>query len=224
MGLTEALKQVLYEQGADLAGAGDMTGIGNCRYPVGVAVAVALPKKVVRDLKDGPTVEYYHLYDELNQKLNQIVLAGEAFLKERGFQAYAQTTDRVKVNDDYVSPVPHKTVAARAGLGWIGKNCLLVTPEYGPAVRISSLFTDALLETEEPYTKSRCGKCTACVQNCPAGALRGTLWEAGMTRNEIVDVKSCYEKQLEIMYAQTGIRTDLCGKCFAVCRYTRTQD
>ena len=61
MGLTEALKQVLYEQGADLAGAGDMTGIGNCRYPVGVAVAVALPKKVVRDLKDGPTVEYYHV-------------------------------------------------------------------------------------------------------------------------------------------------------------------
>ena len=90
MGLTEALKQVLYEQGADLAGAGDMTGIGNCRYPVGVAVAVALPKKVVRDLKDGPTVEYYHLYDELNQKLNQIVLAGEAFLKERGFQAVPQ--------------------------------------------------------------------------------------------------------------------------------------
>ena len=212
MGLTEALKQVLYEQGADLAGAGDMTGIGNCRYPVGVAVAVALPalpKKVVRDLKDGPTVEYYYLYDELNQKLNQIVLAGEAFLKEQGFQAYAQTTDRVKINDDYVSPVPHKTVAARAGLGWIGKNCLLVTPEYGPAVRISSLFTDAPLETEEPYTKSRCGKC---------------LWEAGMTRNEIVDVKSCYEKQLEIMYERTGIRTDLCGKCFAVCRYTRTQD
>ena len=161
MGLTEALKQVLYEQGADLAGAGDMTGIGNCGYPVGVAVAVALPKKVVRDLKDGPTVEYYYLYDELNQKLNQIVLAGEAFLKERGFQAYAQTTDRVKVNDDYVSPVPHKTVAARAGLGWIGKNCLLVTPEYGPAVRISSLFTDAPLETEKPYTKSRCGKCFA---------------------------------------------------------------
>ena len=85
----------------------------------------------------------------------------EAFLKERGFQAYAQTTDRVKVNDDYVSPVPHKTVAARAGLGWIGKNCLLVTPEYGPAVRISSLFTDAPLETEKPYTKSRCGKCFA---------------------------------------------------------------
>ena len=45
-----------------------------------------------------------------------------------------------------------------------------------------------------------------------------------MIRNEIVDVKSCYEKQLEIMYERTGIRTDLCGKCFAVCRYTRTQD
>ena len=61
----------------------------------------------------------------------------------------------------------------------------------------------------------------ACVEHCPAQALKGTLWEAGMTRKEIVDAEACYQKQLEIMYERTGIRTDLCGKCFAVCTYTQ---
>lgn len=42
-----------------------------------------------------------------------------------------------------------------------------------------------------------------------------------MRREEIVDVRKCYEKQVEIMYRETGIQTDLCGKCFAVCTYTR---
>lgn len=56
---------------------------------------------------------------------------------------------------------------------------------------------------------------------CPAQALKGALWQADMEREEIVDVDKCYAKQLEIMERATGIRTDLCGKCFAVCPYAR---
>lgn len=221
MSLTEELKEVLYERGADLAGTGSLSDVENCGFQTGVSVAVALPAKVTWDLMEGPTEEYYHLYSELNQKLNQIVTAGEQFLKERGYEAYAQTTDRVVVNEDNRSPIPHKTVAVRAGLGWIGKNCLLVTPQYGSAVRISSLLTNAPLETEQPVLKSSCGACQACVKSCPAQALKGTLWEAGMEREKIVNVEKCYQKQLEIMYERTGIKTDLCGKCFAVCTYTQ---
>ena len=221
MSLTEELKEVLYERGADLAGTGSLSDVENCGFQTGVSVAVALPAKVTWDLMEGPTEEYYHLYSELNHKLNQIVTAGEQFLKERGYEAYAQTTDRVVVNEDNRSPIPHKTVAVRAGLGWIGKNCLLVTPQYGSAVRISSLLTNAPLETEQPVLKSSCGACQACVKSCPAQALKGTLWEAGMAREKIVNVEKCYQKQLEIMYERTGIKTDLCGKCFAVCTYTQ---
>lgn len=43
----------------------------------------------------------------------------------------------------------------------------------------------------------------------------------GMPREKLVDVKKCYKKQTEIMYEATGIETDLCGKCFAVCLYTQ---
>lgn len=142
-------------------------------------------------------------------------------MKKRGFDAYAQTTERVEVNQENVSKLPHKTVATRCGLGWIGKNCLLITPQYGSAVRISSLLTNAPLEYDEPINQSRCGMCSQCVRNCPAQALKGSLWTVGMPRENIVDVKKCYEKQVEIMLKNTGIETDLCGKCFAVCPYTK---
>lgn len=157
----------------------------------------------------------------MNRKLNAIVLAGEKFLKSQGFEAYAQTTDRVKVDRDRISELPHKTVATRAGLGWIGKNCLLVTPQYGSAVRISSLLTDAPLNWDKAVNQSRCGACSLCVKNCPGQALKGTLWDAGIQREKIVDVEKCRKKQVEIMFEKTGIETDLCGKCFAVCAYTR---
>lgn len=221
MQLTKELKELLYRQGADLVGIGSMSHIENCAFKTGIAVAVSLPRHVTIDLQTAPTEEYYHLYYELNQKLNEIVTAGEVFLKHNGFEAYAQTTDRVKVDSDNISMLPHKTVAARAGLGWIGKNCLLVTPQYGSAIRISSLLTNAELEYDAPVCQSRCGACSLCVRSCPAQALKGTLWEAGMPRECIVDVEKCYKKQVEIMTESTGIETDLCGKCFAVCAYTQ---
>lgn len=221
MELTEELKELLCRQGAELVGVGDISQIPNCVYKTGVAVAVPIPKKIIRELQKAPTKEYYDLYGALNKKLNKIVMAGEKFLKNKGFEAYAQTTDRVKVDQDNISKLPHKTVAVRAGLGWIGKNCLLVTSKYGAAIRISSLLTNAPLVCAEPITQSQCGRCALCVEKCPAQALKGTLWETGIQREKLIDVKKCFEKQVEIMYEETGIKKDLCGKCFAVCVYTQ---
>lgn len=221
MNLTEQLKEILYQQGAQLTGIAHMNGVENCNYPIGVAVAVSLPKKTILDLQKAPTKEYCELYDSLNNKLNEIILAGERFLKEKGYMAYAQTTTRVITDDHYSSLVPHKTVATRAGLGWIGKNCLLVTQEFGSAIRLSSLVTDAPLQCQEPVENSLCGTCRICVDKCPAQALSGTLWKTGITREHIVDVEKCYNKQVEVMKESTGIETDLCGKCFAVCAYTQ---
>lgn len=88
---------------------------------------------------------------------------------------------------DYRSVLPHKTVATRAGIGWIGKNCLLVTREYGSAIRLSSLLTDAPLHGNDPIDKSLCGTCHKCVDACPAAALTGKLWHAGTLREELFD-------------------------------------
>ena len=221
MTLTQELKDLLYEQGAALVGIGDMRQVEACPYPVGISVTIPLLVHITLDLQKAPTKEYYDMYYTLNRKLNEVVSAGEAFLVSRGYRAWAQTTDRVKVNENKISALPHKTVATRAGVGWIGKNCLLVTPQYGSAVRLSSLLTDAPLECDTPYDQSKCGGCNLCVSNCPAQALKDTLWNPEVTRAEIVDISKCYQKQVEIMTKATGIETDLCGKCFAVCAYTR---
>lgn len=221
MDLTRALKDLMSQKGAKLIGIGSLEEVRDCNYNTGVSAAVPLPENIVRDLKKAPTKEYYDMYYILNHKLDEIVTAGENFLKEQGFEAYAQTTERAVINQSRCTGLPHKTVATRAGLGWIGKNGLLVTETFGPAVRISSLLTNAPLKCDRPINKSRCKACSLCVKNCPAQALHGTLWEAGMQREKIVDVEKCYKKQIEIMYGETGIKTDLCGKCFAVCPYTQ---
>ena len=140
-------------------------------YPVGIAVAVPLPKHIIKDLQLAPTREYYELYTTLNDKLNAIVTAGEEYLISRGYHAYALTTDRIMVDSDNHSSLPHKTVATRAALA-DRQNCLLVTPQYGSAVRISSLLTDAPLTCDAPITRSQCGACHACVRYCPAHALK----------------------------------------------------
>ena len=126
----------------------------------------------------------------------------------------------MQLSDEWVSSLPHKTVATRAGLGWIGKNCLLITEQYGPAIRLSSIVTDAPLKCGEPTEESRCGQCDACVRLCPAGALSGKLWKAGMEREQFFQREICKKTQIERMKANTGIETDLCGLCFAVCPYT----
>ncbi len=221
MSLQQQLLKTLYDAGAALVGVADMNGVPGCDYPFGVSVVLPLPKHVAEDLLTAPTAEYHAVYHEWNRRLNGIVLAGEAFLRSRGFRALAQTTDAVQVGEDLRSPLPHKTVATRAGLGWIGKNGLLLLPEFGGAVRISSLLTDAPLQAAEPVTASRCGDCRICVEACPAGALHGALWTAGLPREELVDARRCFDVQCAIMRHATGIDTDLCGKCFAVCPYTQ---
>jgi epoxyqueuosine reductase len=68
------------------------------------------------------------------------------------------------------APVFEKAWAARAGLGWIGKNNLLVSPVFGSFVFLATLVTDVALVYDEPQ-ESRCGNCERCVAACPTGAL-----------------------------------------------------
>lgn len=79
MNLTEELIELLYKSGAALVGIGDISVFKESTYNVGVSVAVSVPKKIVVDLKNEPTKEYYDAYFSLNERLNNIVRSGENY-------------------------------------------------------------------------------------------------------------------------------------------------
>jgi epoxyqueuosine reductase QueG len=187
--LTDSLKEYLTSKGADLVGFGDLTALPpkvrhNLR--VGVCVAVKYPPDVISGIHNMPTREYYEHYNALNDKLDDLVTIGALFLREQGFSAIAQTRDFVAQNEtNYDSLLPPKTIATRAGIGWIGKSALLVTRKFGSAVRISTILTDAPLITNSPYNSSFCGNCKVCENACPGKAIKGNLWDITTPRDSI---------------------------------------
>lgn len=221
MDLKQELLEILRENGAVLCGAADISDVTpDPALPYGVAVAVALPREIVNDLKIAPTLAYRDAYHALNAKLNEIVTCGAEFLRSRGYDAVPQTTNYVQTDAEFRSELPHKSVAVRAGIGWIGRNGLLITEQFGGAVRLSSLMTNAPLEADTPQFQNRCGGCRLCVDACPAHALTGVDWKPGMMREELFDWSGCNETQIRRMKEATGIEQDLCGLCFAVCPFT----
>ena len=68
MNPTKEFRDYLISQGAALVGIGDLTAVPSSDYPVGIAVAIPLPKHVIKGLQLAPTREYYELYNSLSDK------------------------------------------------------------------------------------------------------------------------------------------------------------
>jgi len=228
--LSDRLRFSLQLEGASLVGVADLTGIppfNRDEFPFGISIGISLAPKVVSEITEGPTTAYVEECLRIDGELDRISKKAVEFLVSRDCKAKQQATTNTagtQYPPNFTTLLPHKTVATLSGLGWIGKCALLVTKQFGPAVRLSSVLTDAPLVPGTPIKQSNCESCTACVDVCPAGAIQGASWDAAMPRDSLITVAKCRETARDRLSARIGreiVGRTFCGMCFAACPWTK---
>jgi epoxyqueuosine reductase len=212
---------------ADLAPAHDFIlaqgGTAVAGYPRAVSVGIELLHAIVDQLphraQRAVTVEYRsQAYDVINQRLDLITSQVGSFLQRLGYSAYPVPASQ-RVDDERICGVfSNKLAAHLAGLGWIGKSCLLVTPEAGPRVRWATVLTDAPLTVTGQPMDQRCGDCLECVDICPVGAFTGEPFREQDPREVRYHADKC-DRYFDALEEQG--RLPVCGMCLYVCPYGR---
>ncbi len=111
--------------------------------------------------------------DYVNGRLNKAMYDVARACRRQGFKALPLPAANYPTDQRYLTSVlSYKHAAVAAGLGTIGRHSLLVTPDFGPRVRLAVLLTDAELRPTPPLNEDLCDGCNNCIKGCPAGALR----------------------------------------------------
>jgi epoxyqueuosine reductase len=144
------------------------------------------------------------------------------FLKSRGYRTLAIPPDSDRKKETFISKLyslfNHKMAATSAGLGWIGKNGLLISAEYGPRLSLVTVLTDAPLDPDTPMEHSLCGDCTLCMQYCPSQAITGLEWSRSAPIVELVKIGAC--RSHKAAKRVTDGKPN-CGLCINICPYGR---
>ena len=172
---------------------------------------VAKTPDFVQKLRENNQLEKdeFHIIELKTDKLADYLAN---FINTLGYEAYSQSEANLISTGFYnvqkqSSSLPHKTIAGLAGIGWIGKNNLLITREYGCAFSMCSVLTNAPLQTSliKPLI-SQCGECNICKSVCKTDALKGISWNKKILRDERLNVSAC----------------NTCFQCLAHCKWTQT--
>lgn len=220
--LENEIASVLYGQGACLVRFVDVTGLPaeqNRSLPNAVFFGLPLPPPYVRKVRETADYVQNLIAEGLTEqdefyltecKAGRLADQVADLLIEHGYRAYPQSDQNLIATGAWNEKesrtvLPHKTLAVMAGAGWIGKNNLFITPEYGPALCIGTILTNAPLDARPPLViKTKCGTCKKCVDVCQTNALQGNNWENNIPREYIIDIHKC----------------TTCLKCMVHCPYT----
>jgi epoxyqueuosine reductase QueG len=230
------MREVAELSGADFFGVGDLTpareaileqgGPVIARFTRSVSVGIALPHAIVEELPRSadPAVAmgYRRAYDTLNTRLDIIASHLAGIIQRGGCDAFPVPSSRPVSRDDHLRAMfSHKLAARLAGLGWIGKNCMLITPEVGPRARWVTVLTDAPLEPTGAPLDDRCGSCAECVNACPPRAFTGEPFRPGENREMRFNAWMC-QNHLDAIEQATGQR--VCGLCIHACPHGRRRN
>lgn len=211
------LKRMALENGALLFGVADMGNIKRDDFLIspdvikdlsfGISIGVRLSQKILEEIVDHPTRLYYHHYRQVNIFLDQLALRVSNFIQAKGYNALPIPASQTIDWKNQKGHLSHKRVGREAGLGWIGRNNLLVNPEYGAQFRLVTILTDFPLKTDKPINRD-CGKCRKCIEVCPVGAIKEDPKD--------FDHIKCYEL-LKNFQKKGYVGQYICGICVKVC-------
>lgn len=217
------LTALLSEHGASLVGFCALGLAAPTEYPAlcyAVTIVRRLSDTVVETIADRPSLSYFQHYRITNTKLDLLALEAVDFIEALGYSAMpiaaSQSTNTEK--EAYRGIFSHKAAAVRAGLGFIGKSGLFITPEYGSKIRMATVLTDMPLTAQRPPIEEGCGSCTICKSACPANAITGENYIIGAPRDTILNARLCSEHMKT--YRDVG-RGAVCGICMRVCPMNR---
>lgn len=177
-----------------------------------ISIAVAYPSKMT-DAPRGKKgerrgifaraswgMDYHHV---LREKLQLL----ETFISEKMPNAHMRSmVDTGELVD--------RAVAVRAGIGWSGKNCSVITPEFGSYVYLGEMITNIPFAPDVPM-EDQCGECTLCLDACPTGALiQGGQLNAQRCIAFLTQTKKAVPEEFR---AKIGNRVYGCDTCQTVC-------
>jgi epoxyqueuosine reductase len=215
--LTAGVQQLAYEMGAELVGvasADAFEGAPTGHHPRNLLRRARSVVVMGARLLDGafelaPSREYSITYQVANLELDRVAFHVAKYLQREGHRALQVPASPPYDLERNMGDLSHRHAAQLAGIGVFGKNSLLLSPEFGPRIRLTSVNTDATLEPSAPLDVDLCGDCDICLHACPVDAFEG----AG-----IVDKSAC-----DANHVSTGERLQLadweqmCGVCIRVC-------
>jgi len=212
-----ALKKFCLAEGIDLFGVADISKVRDefkiapkvvQRLDKAICLGVMLSSAVLSEIDIVPTKLYFHHYKIVNSFLDHIALRLCNIIQKKGFLALAIPATQIIDWQKNIGHLSHRRLGVLAGLGWIGRNNLLVNEEFGSQFRLVSLLTNMPLKVDQPV-KNTCEKCMLCVKMCPSEAIKESPLD--------FDHVKCFEK-LKSFQAQRQVEQFVCGVCVNICR------
>ncbi len=238
------LEQCARGQGVVLFGVADMSpafdylsqngGEFFKQFPRGISIAVPRSKTIIeqignrKDPKDKFLLHWsYRTYSDIaGEKLRTICLDIVRQLEEAGYRAYIPPgglADKEKL----LSFFSQKIAANLAGLGWVGKNSMVINPIYGPRLSLATVLTDAPLSTDSSINDG-CGSCRECVDICPPHSFTGVSFDSDQPRESRYNAHLC-ESYCHGQLKALGVKDmqasgHVCGLCLYICPFGRRKD
>jgi len=173
-----------------------------------VVLGVRLSGLLLEELGSAPTRLYFHHYKTLNATLDQLALKIANFIQGQGFLALPIPASQIVDWERQTAHLSHKKIGVLAGMGWIGRNNLLVNKELGSQFRLVTVLTNLPLKADKPLKKD-CQDCFSCITICPAQAISKEPRD--------FNYQNCFEKLREFQ-KQRLVDQYICGVCVKACK------